>query len=461
MGILVGKEAARANTAIYALYVDSGLQQRNAAETRKADKNPGSLERDSTVLGRWLEQFSGAAGGTLFRVQAGTGESAFDRILSETSSYYLLGVEPAEADRDGRVHEIKVKTNQRNVTVRGRKWVAVPKRGASVAEAAPIAKPSEPASSPAPSKVPAARVVPREVQALADLFDRGDYQALQRGLGQTRDLANLIRDFRTSDSPWPDAPHRAAVFALEMAVAGLRSDNKYARDEGGRLLVEYNTRLRQPLAADPFECSWLWAEVAALEGLFTPDSAMLFVPRALERCPNDPRLHLALAMVTEQQWVRGAPGASDELEVTHRYEAAMRFPETEGEARVRAAWFLHRTGKSDRALSLLADASGRSTDRQVRYFADLVRGQVLRALGRFDDAAAAFDAALTTWPGAQSARVALMTLLVSRGDRERSVALAQATETAPDDQFDPWWTYWLGDFRAYPAIIAGLRELAR
>ena len=64
------------------------------------------------------------------------------------------------------------------------------------------------------------------------------------------------------------------MFALELAVAALRSDNPDARDEGGRLLAEYNVRLRQPEGADAFECSWLWTEVAALEGLFMPDSAM-------------------------------------------------------------------------------------------------------------------------------------------------------------------------------------------
>ena len=39
---------------------------------------------------------------------------------------------------------------------------------------------------------------------------------------------------------------------------------------------------------------------------------------------------------------------------------------------------------------------------------------------------AAFRAALQAWPGAQSARVALMTLLVVRGNREEAAALAEA-----------------------------------
>ena len=136
---------------------------------------------------------------------------------------------------------------------------------------------------------------------------------MQRTLARSNDLANTIRAFRMSDSPWPDDTRRTAVFALEMALAGLRSDNVYARDEGGRLLADYHTRVRQPSGADAFECSWFLTESAALEGLFLPDSAMLFIPRALQRCPNSPRLRLAHAFVSEQQWLRGGLTPDQEL----------------------------------------------------------------------------------------------------------------------------------------------------
>jgi len=201
--------------------------------------------------------------------------------------------------------------------------------------------------------------------------------------------------------------------------------------------------------------------VAALEGLFMADSAMLFVPRAVERCPAEARLHLANAIVSEQQWLRGTAGSSEEAEILRRYEDAIKLPETSAEARMRAAWFLCRTGKLDQALALIDQPASPSTDRYVQYLTDLVRGQILRAMNRPDDAARAFRAALTTWPGAQSARVALMTLQLNRGERQDAAALADAAETAAPDQFDPWWTYWLGDYRVYPAILAKLRERAQ
>ena len=456
LGVTIGKEAARSNTSIYTLFLDTFTIDRFQAQVRSSDKNLQYEARDSEVLGRWLDQFSGASGGALFRVQVGTGEQAFDRVLREISAYYMLGVEPADEDRDGRMHEIKVKANQKNLITRGSRWVLVPKRGAAAPSAiASVESPEKPAPPPP-------RVVPADIQAVADKYDRGELD-FQRDLADRPEFAIFLRSFRGSVAPWPNAPKRTAVFALELAVAALQSQNQYAREEGGRLLAEYNTRVRQPEGADAFECTWLWTEVAALEGMFMPDSAMLFVPRAVERCPGEARLQLAYAIISEQQWLRGTVGANEVDSILGRYQAAMKSPDTAPEARMRAAWFLCRIGRLDEALALADVRPPAGTDQYVRYLTDLVRGQVLRARGRHEDAAKAYREALTTWPGAQSARVALMTLELSRGNRQEAAQLAAAAETeaASGNQVDPWWTYWLGDYRAYPAIVAKLREVAR
>jgi VWFA-related protein len=463
LGIQVGKEAAKGNTTIYTLYIETNLTERFSAQTRSSDRSLANWSRDSSIQGRWLEQFSGAAGGALFTVQVGNAERALERIKTELTSYYLLGVEPADEDRDGRTHEVSVKTTESNVTVRGRRWVMVPRRSGTTPNPAKAAKTPDPeAATPAPAAiVPPKRVIPPEVQSLADTFERGNYDAVQRAMMRSTDLANTIRAFRMSDAPWPDAPKKTAVFALEMALAGLRSDNTFAREEGGRLLAEYHTRVRQPSGPDPFECLWFVTEASALEGLFLPESAMIFIPRAVQRCPNEPRLRLAYAFVTEQQWMRGGATSAQDAEVVKRYEDAMKSPDTDAEARVRAARFLNATGNAQRALEVLTAIKTPSPDREVRYFTDLVRGQVLRSLNRPDEATAAFRAALVTWPDAQSARVALMTLLVNQGKSAEAGALAEAAQTAPPDDYDPWWTYWLGDFRTYPATLDKLRAMGR
>lgn len=464
LGTEAGREAARAGTAVYTLRLDTAFQDLYAAEFRGTVKDPTDLGRDAELRGRWLEQFSGAAGGALFRVTDGSTDYAFNRILSETSSYYLLGVESTEADRGGRIHEMKVRVDYRNSTVRSRRWIAMGKKDGGEIAPATAAPPAVKAALPAPSAgSPPAPALAREVQPFADTFERGDYAGLQRQLAEAKDLANIIRALRTSAAPpWPEAPRRAAVFALEVAVAGLRSDNGFARDQASRLLAEYSTRVRHPGGADAFECTWLWTEVAALGGLFQPALTSGFVRRALLRCPAEPRFHLADAVITEQQWLSGLrSGEGETSDVVRRYETAMKFPETELEARVRCASFLFRLGQLDRAIGLLDGASGISSDTYVRYLADLVRGRVLHALGRTEEAIDAVRRALVASPGAQSARVLLMTMLVMRGDRQAAAELAEAVETSADDESDPWWTYWFGDFRAYPAIVVRLRELAR
>jgi hypothetical protein len=86
-----------------------------------------ALFRDGNALAAGLENIAGAAGGAVFRVQAGSGNAAFDRVLRENSAYYLLSVEVEPGDRDGRAHAIQVKASQRGATVRSRAAVLVPR----------------------------------------------------------------------------------------------------------------------------------------------------------------------------------------------------------------------------------------------------------------------------------------------------------------------------------------------
>lgn len=123
---LLGQDAAATNTSIYTLHIDNREFRSMAAESRRLPAGPASRSRDMAVTGRLLEEFSGASGGALIRVLLGGGEFALDRVFRETSSHYLLGVEPERSDRDGKLRELRVRVDQPNVTVRSRSWVVVP-----------------------------------------------------------------------------------------------------------------------------------------------------------------------------------------------------------------------------------------------------------------------------------------------------------------------------------------------
>jgi hypothetical protein len=119
----VGREAASANANLYVLHMDSSF-----IDAFSTERGPSqTLFRDSNALASGLEMIAGAAGGASIRVQAGTGDSAFDRVLLENSAYYLLGVEPDAADRDGEPHRIQVRVRVRGATVRSRATVTVPR----------------------------------------------------------------------------------------------------------------------------------------------------------------------------------------------------------------------------------------------------------------------------------------------------------------------------------------------
>ncbi len=120
----VGEEAAAADTNLYVMHWDTTFIDTYSASASRPSRSPAdrfqSQFADRHALGAGLEWIAGKAGGALLRIEAGTGDRAFDRVLRETESYYLLGVEPADADRDGQPHVLRVSVSQRGATVRAR-----------------------------------------------------------------------------------------------------------------------------------------------------------------------------------------------------------------------------------------------------------------------------------------------------------------------------------------------------
>jgi VWFA-related protein len=129
----LGQEAAIANTWLYVLHLDSSfvdaLMRPGGRSPAPGDPHPFQNSfRDGQLQGLGLERLAGAAGGGYIRIQAGTPDYAFGRVLRESAAYYLLGVEPEERDRDGRPHVIRTTVKAKGATVRGRSHVIIPKR---------------------------------------------------------------------------------------------------------------------------------------------------------------------------------------------------------------------------------------------------------------------------------------------------------------------------------------------
>lgn len=110
----LGSLAANSRTSVYVLKLDNGLF--DVANTRMPLNSIG----DRMAQSEGLEMLAGAARGTMFTV-TGTGANLFERIESELSGYYLIGVESDPRDRDGKAHPIRVDVPRRGALVRSRR----------------------------------------------------------------------------------------------------------------------------------------------------------------------------------------------------------------------------------------------------------------------------------------------------------------------------------------------------
>jgi VWFA-related protein len=124
--MMLGAQAAAANTNVYVLHMDTSFLDAYSANAPATERI--QVSRDSYARGLGLDLVAGAAGGAVIRMDAGSTDYGFGRVLRETSAYYLLGVEPDDTDRDGKLHYLRVNVKQKGALVRSRTQVVIPKR---------------------------------------------------------------------------------------------------------------------------------------------------------------------------------------------------------------------------------------------------------------------------------------------------------------------------------------------
>ena len=121
---------AAAEINLYTLF----MEQSSFGQVRNKP-SPTAVE-DDLLLRDGIENATSVTGGTLM-YGIGTLDQYFDRVVTELAGSYLLGVEVAPADRDGRMHQVDVKVNRRGVEVRARKRYLIEAPRPARAEPAP------------------------------------------------------------------------------------------------------------------------------------------------------------------------------------------------------------------------------------------------------------------------------------------------------------------------------------
>lgn len=112
----LGRLAEASRTTIYALKLDNtafDAAVRDFSMTRLADRQ---------LLANPLEVITAAARGSIFNA-IGDSSGTLDRIQSEMSGYYLLGLEADPADSNGRSHRIDIDVSRRGLSLRWRREV--------------------------------------------------------------------------------------------------------------------------------------------------------------------------------------------------------------------------------------------------------------------------------------------------------------------------------------------------
>jgi hypothetical protein len=423
-----------------------------------------------------LKEAAEITGGELFLPGIFTNRTAsaiFEKAFADYRKGYLLRFTPQGVTREG-WHDVTVTIpGQPGVEIKARRGYAVDARERPPAPTTPVAPPR-----PAPARgVPPGRgggapargaavsvAAPSlTINNLTTLYDGDNYDAFVASLAAQPRPADLIHEFELNSNPWPANPAREAAFVVELAHAALATASSPAHDAAVQLLSTESKLVRAPLGPDAFERFWLWAGIIALEGANQPVVGLTFTDDALARFPDEPRFVLARAFFNDQRHAfddvssDASAAVAFVKETAALYDKAMASDATANEARLRKAFLLYRAGKHADALTVLDATHDEAQDAGLTYLRHLFRAQTLDALNRPRGSTDEYRAAMTALPSGQSARVGLMAALLRQGDRPSAEALAEGIQAAPTTDVDPWWGYWLGDYRYYPIVIQRLR----
>lgn len=143
--------ATRSNVSIYSIdprgltsLGDDGIELAGLPNDPQLGLGPGSLGRELQLAHDNLRMLATETGGFAV-VNTNDFANAFDRIVAENSSYYVLGYYPSNARRDGRVRKIDVRVRPSGLQVRARNSY-VEARGRPAAAASPASAKATPAA---------------------------------------------------------------------------------------------------------------------------------------------------------------------------------------------------------------------------------------------------------------------------------------------------------------------------
>jgi VWFA-related protein len=127
----VGVAAGAARAQFY--IVQPGDLMRSAGGVQRENiAGVGSLGSDNPIEG--IEHLAGVTGGKMLNL-TGSAETAFGRILRESSAHYVAAVDPQPTDRSGRSQQLEIRVKRSGVDVRARPHITFAKPEPSLGRA--------------------------------------------------------------------------------------------------------------------------------------------------------------------------------------------------------------------------------------------------------------------------------------------------------------------------------------
>ncbi len=327
----------------------------------------------------------------------------------------------------------------------------------------------------------------------------GDFDVIQRTFVRSLDFQNRLRIDKPREldlwlGPWNRGK---ALLLLELARTSASVAPQYVyviADAGRRYIATAQKIDLESTQTANFVQVWHRAAVALIQGASDP----LRVEDHVANLQKDARLLLARAVAQERRCWADRPSldqpavridgllASAGVEVPEdsvglskgdqeaararhsvclrealsRFEAAAGIEDIAAEARVRGGWTLFQDGRAEEALKWL-DAAKPQDDRDLEYWQGLFRGRALGSLGRYQDAANAYQSAFALYPRAQAAGLGLSVALMHLDRPKEADEISRSVREGGPRTPDPWEYYNQGDRRFAGRWIDSLRTFVR
>jgi len=344
-------------------------------------------------------------------------------------------------------------------------------------------------------------------QSVVEWLDRyaaGEFEAVAGELSATTDFGEILEQLRRDGPGWidaagPDAGERrelaAATFALEAARAGAWHEWKFIQRQprmcapngectqppsvlywkAPPLLIEWGCeRLRRRDTPLRMERWWQLAALAVAQRSEDPQflvgdpsigggigsaeivniqDEIKHLEHTRPRFPAEMRFVLAEGIARDRVWPDDAARV---------YRALEDDPDVGGEATMRLGAMQvmgrSRNASTSDALARLEKAETLTRDPYVVFLARYFKGRVQERQRRTQQAEAAYRGAVAAVPHAQSATIALASLVFRDGRRSDAQRLIRDMLTADPRPADPWRGYVHADDRFWPQLITRLRE---